>query len=79
MRQFTAYNADETFETVLRNEFELMRKQFDRQVTSLKESIMKDKIEMSQLKAENMVEVEKLKAQNQTLTNRLFQTRYKNK
>ena len=64
MREFTSlgtYNeADDTFETVLREEFQLMRKKFEQKVDSLQE-------ETRRTKADKLRETSELKTKIETL------------
>jgi hypothetical protein len=67
MRLFTSIarsDCDDTFEAVLREEFELMRRKFEHQVGELREASMRDKVTISQVKTEAQVEIDKLKVAN---------------
>jgi predicted nucleic acid-binding Zn-ribbon protein len=61
------------FESVLRHEFELMRKKYEAQVQELKELIDKDRLASSHAQTCLVVELDRLKVVNQSLSSRLLQ------
>eukprot|EP00347_Sterkiella_histriomuscorum_P011341 403372823 len=67
------------YESVLREEFELMRKQFEIKVQSLKEEIETQQRSHSKINHQSIKEIEDLKIQRDTLTNRLVKLRLDNK
>ena len=68
---------DDTFEQVLRTEFEQMRKKYERQVHDLKEKLEDEKRLTLIEKAEREKQVQSLETTKQTLSNKVFSMRLK--
>ncbi|CDW83333.1 UNKNOWN [Stylonychia lemnae] len=78
LREFTSSkkkNYDDSYEAVLRSEFELMRQKFEKQVQQLKDDITAINKNNSTQNSKNLREIEDLKMQRDTLSNRLVKIR----
>ena len=83
MRRFTSLGQygenDETFESVLRAEFEVMRSQYEKQVTILQSQIQQHQTDQIRMKTDFQSQIEKLKVLHQALSNRLIKSRLQKK
>ena len=78
MRNMTSLNSDEmddSFEAVIRSEFEMMIKNFEKKVTAANEQVLFLKAEVFRRVSEKDLELDKLKAQNESMSSRLMQLR----
>ena len=63
-KSLSGSKTDDTFEAVLRAEFELMRSRFERQVAELKDENIKEKVAAGKIQVEAAIEIERLKVMN---------------
>ena len=60
MTSFSGIDADETFEKVLRDEFDAMKKSYSSQVANLEEEVHKHKTDLLRVKGDLQSEIESL-------------------
>ena len=75
MTSFSGIDADETFEKVLRDEFDAMKKSYSSQVANLEEEVHKHKTDLLRVKGDLQSEIESLKVKNQAMSSRLIKAR----
>ena len=76
MRNMTSLNSeqelDDSFETVIRSEFEMMIKNFDKKLNGATEQVTFLKSEIYRRVSEKDLELDKVKAQNENLSTRMM-------